>query len=232
MNTKITSIARIIALLAIIGGLFFLIKDTMGGCYCHCSWIFWLLGLASALLFLLWVRDMIGSDNNVNAKDYSDFSGGKSSLKNQDANAHNHHASSAQLHDNGNNKVVESIVVENESAIDDKNVHVDESVVEEVASIKETGKVEKKELSEEEKSAKLNILQNVVGIANGLDDLKEIVGIGPVYEGKLHEMGIKTFEQLAKLTPEAIDAVEELTGFPGRVEREDWIGQAKKLMNG
>ena len=92
---------------------------------------------------------------------------------------------------------------------------------------------EKKVLSEEEVQAKKAALINAVGtVSDGRkDDLKKVKGIGPVYEGKLNELGIFTFEQIAKLTDEAREAVEDLTGFPGRVEREDWIGQAKELMN-
>jgi len=88
-------------------------------------------------------------------------------------------------------------------------------------------------LSEEEFELKKSTLLNVVGTvdADKKDDLKKVKGIGPVYEGKLNELGIYTFEQIAKLNDEAREAVEVLTGFPGRVEREDWIGQAKLLMN-
>lgn len=91
----------------------------------------------------------------------------------------------------------------------------------------------KKVLSEEEVVAKKAALISAVGtVTDGRkDDLKRVKGIGPVYEGRLNELGIFTFEQIAKLTPEAREAVEDLTGFPGRVEREDWIGQAKVLMN-
>lgn len=61
------------------------------------------------------------------------------------------------------------------------------------------------------------------------DDLKLVKGIGPVYEKTLKSLGIKTFEQVTKMNKEAIDAVENLTNFPGRVAREDWIGQANHL---
>lgn len=90
-----------------------------------------------------------------------------------------------------------------------------------------------KVLTVEEIEAKKSTLLSVVGLADAAskDDLKEVKGIGPVYEGKLNELGIYTFEQIAKLNDDAREAVEELTGFPGRVEREDWIGQAKQLMN-
>ena len=77
-------------------------------------------------------------------------------------------------------------------------------------------------------------LLNAIGKVNAddKDDLKKIKGIGKVFEGKLNGMGIYTFAQIAKLETSSIKAVESLTGFPGRVEREDWIGQAKTLSKG
>lgn len=92
---------------------------------------------------------------------------------------------------------------------------------------------EASELSDEERTERLGILKSVIGehAGEGKDDLKKISGVGPVYEEKLNSIGIYTFEQVSKLTPEAIKAIEELTKyFPGKIEREDWISQAKNLM--
>ena len=56
--------------------------------------------------------------------------------------------------------------------------------------------------------------------------------MGPKYESTLNEIGIYTFDQVSKMTPEAIKAVEEITNyFPGRIERDDWISQANNLKN-
>jgi len=101
------------------------------------------------------------------------------------------------------------------------------------APIASSAKTEKKVLSSEEFEAKKAVLMSAVGsVADGRkDDLRKVKGIGPVFEGKLNELGIFTFEQIAKLKDEAREAIEDLTGFPGRVEREDWIGQVKVLMN-
>jgi predicted flap endonuclease-1-like 5' DNA nuclease len=79
------------------------------------------------------------------------------------------------------------------------------------------------------------MIKSVIGeaTAENKDNLKKISGVGPVYEEKLNSLGIYTFEQVSKLTPESIQAIEELTKyFPGRIEREDWMSQAKKLMEG
>ena len=61
------------------------------------------------------------------------------------------------------------------------------------------------------------------------DDLTRIKGIGKVLSGKLHGLGITTFAQIAALTPEDAARVNAQLSFKGRVEREDWIAQAKKL---
>ena len=63
------------------------------------------------------------------------------------------------------------------------------------------------------------------------DDLKLINGIGPVYEEKLNELGIYTFEQISKL--KAADR-EELSAIDGitrdKIESEEWVKQAKALL--
>lgn len=62
------------------------------------------------------------------------------------------------------------------------------------------------------------------------DDLKLVVGIGPVFEERLNEVGIKTFKQLAELTEAEIEKLSEKIGpFPERIQRENWIEQAKTL---
>lgn len=62
------------------------------------------------------------------------------------------------------------------------------------------------------------------------DDLKEIVGIGKVFEHTLHELGIFTFRQIAAFDVNDIARVNrELKEFRGRMEQDDWIGQAKEL---
>ena len=64
------------------------------------------------------------------------------------------------------------------------------------------------------------------------DDLKRIKGIGPVNEKALNALGIYTFSQIAAWTPANVDWVEDNLSFPGRIERENWISQAKLLADG
>jgi predicted flap endonuclease-1-like 5' DNA nuclease len=62
------------------------------------------------------------------------------------------------------------------------------------------------------------------------DDLTEIVGIGKVFERTLHDMGIWYFRQIAAFGPAEIARINsELKEFKGRIEHDDWIGQAKEL---
>ena len=64
------------------------------------------------------------------------------------------------------------------------------------------------------------------------DDLKKISGVGPVLEGKLNDLGIYHFSQIAAFTAEEISMVDETLNFKGRIEREDWLSQAKTLAEG
>lgn len=64
------------------------------------------------------------------------------------------------------------------------------------------------------------------------DDLKLIHGVGPVLESKLNELGIYHFRQIAKFEQRDIDLVNDATAFPGRIERDEWIDQAKNLADG
>ena len=61
------------------------------------------------------------------------------------------------------------------------------------------------------------------------DDIEEIVGIGPVIGAHLREQGITTFAQIAAWTPEDATRIGDEIDFPGRVEREEWIEQARQL---
>ena len=65
---------------------------------------------------------------------------------------------------------------------------------------------------------------------NREDDLKEIIGVGPFIESKLHTLGIRTFKQIALLSPEMLEQVaEHIEHFQGRIGRENWTEQCKAL---
>jgi predicted flap endonuclease-1-like 5' DNA nuclease len=48
-------------------------------------------------------------------------------------------------------------------------------------------------------------------------------------EKKLNDLGITTFEQMANFTAEEVEKVDDALSFKGRIERDDWVGQAKTL---
>lgn len=65
---------------------------------------------------------------------------------------------------------------------------------------------------------------------NSSDDLTAIVGIGPVIAKKLNDIGIYTFKQLSQLTANDIEIITDaIKFFPGRIERDNWQGQAATL---
>lgn len=66
----------------------------------------------------------------------------------------------------------------------------------------------------------------------GKDNLRRLIGIGPVNERRLNEHGITTFAQMAAWTAADILGVENYLQFDGRIERERWVEQAKLLAAG
>jgi large subunit ribosomal protein L21 len=63
------------------------------------------------------------------------------------------------------------------------------------------------------------------------DDLKQLTGVGPALEKKLNAAGVTRFEQIANWTEEDIERLDEELNIKGRVERDDWVGQAKALVD-
>jgi poly(3-hydroxybutyrate) depolymerase len=80
-------------------------------------------------------------------------------------------------------------------------------------------------------SAKVDDLKEILltkpkGVA---DNLKEISGVGPKLEQALNEAGIFHFWQIASLTEKQIEALDDKLDFRGRIARDNWLNQAKKL---
>ena len=63
----------------------------------------------------------------------------------------------------------------------------------------------------------------------GADDLTQISGVGPVIVKKLNALGVTTFAQIAAWTPEDVAEMDEKLSFKGRIDRDGWLEQAKKL---
>ena len=64
------------------------------------------------------------------------------------------------------------------------------------------------------------------------DDLKRIRGIGKINEGRLNSLGIFHFDQVASWTRPQVMWVGTYLSFPGRIDRENWVEQAKALAAG
>ena len=62
------------------------------------------------------------------------------------------------------------------------------------------------------------------------NDLTLIKGIGPYIELKLNEIGIYNYDQIRRLKESDIRIITSLIDFfPGRIERDDWVGQAQQF---
>ncbi len=89
-------------------------------------------------------------------------------------------------------------------------------------------------IPKEEKEEPLTLNFDSFGYAREIDkdDLTKIEGIGPFVEEKLNKLGIYTYDQISKFNARDIKAVTHfIEYFPGRIERDDWVGQSKVLLN-
>lgn len=65
------------------------------------------------------------------------------------------------------------------------------------------------------------------------DDLTLIDGVGTFLEEKLNNLGITTYEQIASFDEDMVENVTEaIEYFPGRIKKDDWVGQALRLAEG
>jgi large subunit ribosomal protein L21 len=64
------------------------------------------------------------------------------------------------------------------------------------------------------------------------DDLTQLSGVGPVLAQKLIDGGVTSFAQIAAWKKKDVEEFDEKLSFKGRIEREGWVAQAKKLAKG
>ncbi len=62
------------------------------------------------------------------------------------------------------------------------------------------------------------------------DDLTRIKGIGPKIQERLYEQGITAMEQLAAMGQQSVKELEEVLNATGKITREQWIKQAKAML--
>lgn len=68
--------------------------------------------------------------------------------------------------------------------------------------------------------------------ADIVDDVSLIGGVGPVLVKKLAEAGITSLKQIAELDAKGAAELDEKVDLKGRIEREEWVEQAKELLAG
>jgi predicted flap endonuclease-1-like 5' DNA nuclease len=61
------------------------------------------------------------------------------------------------------------------------------------------------------------------------DDLTQIKGLGPKAAAKLSENGVTSLAQIANWTADDVARMDDMINGRGRIERDDWVGQAKAL---
>ncbi|MFT5449753.1 MAG: putative flap endonuclease-1-like 5' DNA nuclease [Gammaproteobacteria bacterium] len=60
--------------------------------------------------------------------------------------------------------------------------------------------------------------------------MQRIKGIGPKLEQTLHEMGVTDFAQIAAWTDNEVREVNAKLRFQGRIERDEWLAQARAFI--
>jgi predicted flap endonuclease-1-like 5' DNA nuclease len=90
----------------------------------------------------------------------------------------------------------------------------------------------KSELLKRIRERKGRIYYNRLGVAHRhqANNLTLIKGIGLWIEERLNLLDIYTFDQISKLTPEDVETITEILEIsPGRIERDNWVSQAREL---
>jgi predicted flap endonuclease-1-like 5' DNA nuclease len=83
----------------------------------------------------------------------------------------------------------------------------------------------------EQKEAAIDFSEIGFGSEDDKDDLQRIDGIGRSVEKKLNAIGIYKISQIANMTQEISDEVNAAIGLgPGRIDRDEWPLQAKRLI--
>lgn len=67
---------------------------------------------------------------------------------------------------------------------------------------------------------------------DNIDDLKRIRGVGVLIERKLRQLGVNTYDEIASWTAADVERVNAHLDFEGKIERENWIEQARILASG
>lgn len=96
----------------------------------------------------------------------------------------------------------------------------------------ETAKAETKAAPKKAAAEKAKPAAKAAKAADVVDDIKLIGGVGPALEKKLNDAGVTSLAQIAKWNAEDVARIDEVLSFKGRIDREEWIEQAKELLAG
>ena len=62
------------------------------------------------------------------------------------------------------------------------------------------------------------------------DDLSQLSGVSAELAARLAGLGVIKFEQIANFSDDDIANVDEALALDGRIEKDDWVGQARRLV--
>ncbi|MDA7946613.1 MAG: 30S ribosomal protein S2 [Hyphomicrobiaceae bacterium] len=111
---------------------------------------------------------------------------------------------------------------EDTKAADDKKAQADKAAADEKAADKEKAPAK-------EAKAKAEGFERLKKPDGEADDLKALTGVGPVLEKSLNDFGIFHYRQIGGLKKAEISEIDEALNLKGRIERDDWVKQAKEL---
>lgn len=75
--------------------------------------------------------------------------------------------------------------------------------------------------------------QRIITSDRASDDLTKIEHISTFTQSQLYQAGIYTYEEIASWDPARVAQVTSLIGYvPGRIEKDNWVGQAAALLAG
>ncbi|MGI9391711.1 MAG: 50S ribosomal protein L21 [Boseongicola sp.] len=112
------------------------------------------------------------------------------------------------------------------------NVEIAEKPAKKTAPKKEAAKAEAKAPAPKKEAAPKAEAKKAApkATASEKDDLKQLSGVGPAIEKKLHDLGVTTFAQIAKWGKAEIADFDDKLSFKGRIERDGWVDQAKAIV--
>ena len=115
-----------------------------------------------------------------------------------------------------------------EDEVNTKDSKIDE-LKSELETLKAANKTSVTDVTPAEKE--INQIAKTRNVKNSKkDDLTLIKGVGPKLQEKMYKEGITHFEQIAAWEAADIREFDDKLSFKGRIQRDEWVKQAKALM--